>query len=387
MGGTRPPLGPPEPLNPPAHLVPRPEPLPENIQNTVDQVERAIAGSDPFLMIFQLHRFANARPQGMPGEIWTDLYINLKQALGQQLGVSANDIGVEALPLLEAYRQTFAGAQNIQLSLSAGGTPESMLEQGSAWMQNYTQFVQALGRNAGRPLALRLRAFLQAPGPAGESIADSFLTLIGTFRGAGVSITPPTLPPDPSAVEDVLGAGDGLGDFGPSAGGGFTPSRSIVTEEPRPPTAQEFLNDFDNAFLSFLGQRVEEMSATQIASVRERRNELLGQYIQRLSDFTAFGESPFLESTRFGEVTSETATTQPGGEGGEIVSRTTRFGVEVPTDIGINFLTAKITPTAFLTNLFPTTTAFRNFAVGPQPEKSPVAREGFAAGTEFQEAR
>lgn len=383
MGQTPPPpRATPEPR--PAPRPPEAEPLPENIQNLVNQVERAVGSSDPFLMIFQLHRFANARPEGMPGEIWTDLYINLKQALGNQLGVSANDIGVDSLPLLEAYRQTFAGAQNIQLGLSAGNTPEAMLEQGAEWIQNYDQFTRALGRNAGSPLARRLLSFLRAPGPGGESMSESFNTLIGTFQAAGVSITPPAVPPDPSAVEGALG----LGDFGPSAGGGgFTPSRSIVTEEPRPPTAEEFLNDFDNAFLAFLGQKVEEMSATQVATVRERRNELLGQYIQRLAEFTEGGESPFLGSTRFGEVTSETATAQPGGVGGEIVSRTTRFGVEVPTDIGINFLTAKVTPTAFLTNLFPTTTAFRNFAVGPQPEKSPIAREGFAAGTKFQENR
>lgn len=353
-------------------------PLPENTQNLVNQVERAVESQDPFLMIFQLHRFAGARPEDMPGDIWTDLYTNLTGALGQHLGVSATDAGITNLPLLESYRQAFAGARNLQLRLSAGGTPESMLDEASAWMQQYTEFIGALGRTAGEPLSRRLRSFLLAADQAGGTTADSFNTLIGTFRAAGVSATPPTLPPDPSDVEGVLGAGDGLGGFGPGGGGGsFT---STVTEELRPPTAEEFMNDFDNAFLTFLGMKVEDMSATQIASAKERRDELLGRYVQRLGEFAESGESPFLESTRTGEVVSETVSGPTG-------SQTIRRGVEMPRDIGVGFLTAKVTPTNFLTDLFPTTTAFRNFAVGPQPGKSPVAREGFAAGTKFQGER
>lgn len=354
--------------------IPAPSP-PEETNTTIRRIEEAIERRDPFLLIFHLGRFAQGRPEEVDGQTWSRLFLDLTRTLGSALGVPSSAVGITALPLLESYRQAFTGAQQLQMGLTAGNTPESMLDRGGQWIQDYTTFIQTLGRHAGEPLALRLRdLFLQQ--------RDSFNTLSDTFKAAGVSFDPPTIPPAPGEID--LPSEGAAGDvFGPGGGGGGFSSISEVVEELRPPTSEEFLLVFDNAFLTMIGMEKESLSPTQEATLRERRNELLSQYVGRLGQIAEEGGQPFIRSTRTGEVVSRTETT--GDEAGS-TSRTTRFGVETDADVQFNFLVPAITPVDFLTGLFPTTAALKNFAVSPFAEKSPVGREGFAPGTRFQNA-
>lgn len=364
----------PEQPRPSPTPIPAPSP-PEETNTTIRRIEEAIEGRDPFLLIFHLNRFTEAPPEDIDSQTWSRLYLDLTNTLGSALGVPSSAVGITSLPLLEAYRQAFAGAVQLQMGLSAGNTPESMLDRGSQWIQDLTGFLTTLGRHAGEPLALRLREFMLQQ-------RDSFQNLMGTFRAAGVAFDPPTLPPVPGTIE--LPSEGAAGDvFGPGAGGGGFASFSEVVEELRPPTAEEFLLVFDNAFLTMVGAEKESLTPTQEATLRERRNELLGQYVARLGQIAEEGGQPFVRSTRTGEVVSRTETT--GDESGS-TSRTTRFGVETDADVQFNFLVPAVTPVAFLTELFPTTAALKNFAVSPFAEKSRVGREGFAPGTRFSDA-
>lgn len=361
----------PERPSPQPTPIPAPSP-PEEDNTTIRRMEEAIEGRDPFLLIFHLNRFTQAPPEDIDSQTWSRLYLDITNTLGGVLGVPSSAVGITSLPLLEAYRQAFTGAQQLQMSLTAGNTPESMLDSAGTWIQNYTDFIQTLGRHAGEPLALRLREFFLQQ-------RDSFNSLSNTFKAAGVAFDVPTLPPVPGEID--LPSEGAAGDvFGPSTGGGGFSSISEVVEELRPPTEEEFLLVFDNAFLTMVGMEKESLSPTQEATLRERRNELLGRYVARLGQIAEEGGQPFVRSTRTGETVSRTETT--GDEGGS-TSRTTRFGVETDADVQFNFLVPAVTPVDFLTGLFPTTAALKNFAVSPFAEKSRVGREGFAPSTRF----
>lgn len=204
-------------------------------------------------------------------------------------------------------------------------------------------------------------------------------------------------------------------------------SRSV--RESRVPTAEEFMLDFDNAFLGYVGSFRQNLTDEQFAALRGRRDELLDRYVAGLAQLAAAGANPFVRSTRSGEVVSEserdytsetvstgedTSRTESGETGSsaggsststgtsttegtrEDESNTVSGGVEetilhdVETDAGPfsagAFLVPVITPTQFLSELLPTRQAVQNFAEGPDIRRDPLRGETFAGETRFRSA-
>lgn len=351
----------------------------------VSIIQEAIDSNDVFLQIDALQLFQQGRPEGIPQSQWTEAYLRLTGSISRQMGVSRGDVGVANMQMLNLYRDVFQGAQVLQTRLSGGQTAESMTDQAQAWVFSLQQLQQRVGANSGA-LANRVGILL------GEQ-AEAFDFLSTTFAAAGVGITPPELPTSPDQLEDGIPLGAPSGEFGGGGASSFeSTSTSQTFQELRVPTAQEFLADFDNAFLVAVGN-LEGFLPDQIESLRERRDELLSAYVTKLGAFALEGESPFTESTRGGLRSETESSTESTTEDGRTVqvgrSLTTQFGEETdagPVSAGA-FLMAKLSPTDFLTELFPTEGALKTFAEGDQPSRSRLPDVGFVGSTQFQRRR
>lgn len=313
------------------------------------------------------------------------LPLRLLQAMSVATGIQDLNQIARSLPLLSLFQSVSIPPIRLQQELlpteegGSGATPAELQDRFGAWLFNFESIQnvlnQALQGQGGQLDAIQTFV-LQALQRANYSNSDFF----AQFQVPGVTL--PELPTDPNAAfpgQQPGGGGVTVNIQGPS--GDFPGSTTTVIEEFRPPTAQEFMNDFDNALLAFLGTSIEGLSAIQLDSLRDRRNELLADYIVRLSEFAEKGISPFREDTRSGDVVS-TSITEPAEEGQPLETTVIREGVSVPADIGIGFATAFVTPTAFLSEMFPTTQSLRAFALAPTGE-SRLPSSGFTGATAF----
>ena len=228
-------------------------------------------------------------------------------------------------------------------------SPASLQDRFGAWLFNFESIQNVLNQalqTSGGQLGTLQTFILRALNRANYVNADFF----AQFQVPAATL-PGVVPPSPDvAFPGAQGGGAFPGVVvnieGPS--GDFPGSTTTVIENFRPPTAEEFMNDFDNALLAFLGTSIEGLSAIQLDELRGRRNDLLADYIVRLSEFAERGVSPFRHDTRSGDVVS-TSTTAQAVEGEPLETTVIREGVSIPADLGIGFATAYVTPTAFLT--------------------------------------
>lgn len=376
----------PTPPTPPPPGTPEPPSEGPFPQGWINDIETLLASGNTFRYIDAMERIARGRPPGVSRQDFERLATEGRRKLSRALGVQMSDVGIMAVPLLTLYRNVFEGATTMSNFLNQG--PEAVEENRGSfinWFNSLQQFKFLLNSApSNQRLSNRFKSLMEEGGASSD-----FDRIIQDFSALGITPDgPPTLPDDPSTLPGE-GSGDG---FGPGInidlGGGFRASESRTREELRVPTDEEFLNDFDNAFLRMLGVNREDLTQGQFNALQEKRNELLSRYISRLGAFAEKGESPFLHSTRTGDVTSESKTREgvAGDEDSPVITETTRFGVETPSDVNVGFLTARVTPTDFLAELFPTTSSLKNFAEGPDEQESRLPSSGFAGGTSFRDA-
>ncbi len=351
----------------------------------VEAIEELLNTGNTFRYIDAMELIARGRPSGVSRQDFERLATQGREKLSQSLGVRTSDVGIMAVPMLTLYRNVFEGATTLSNLLNQG--PEAVERERETfinWFNQLQQFKFLLNSAPGNQrLSNRFKSLMEEGGSSSD-----FDRIIQDYSALGITPDgPPTLPDDPNSAFP----GSGGGQFGPGInidlGGGFRPSESRSREELRVPSAEEFMNDFDNAFLRMLGVNREDLSQGQFNALQAKRNDLLARYISRLGSFAEKGESPFLHSTRTGDITSESKTTEgvEGDEDSPVITETTRFGVETPSDVNVGFLTARITPSDFLTELFPTTSSLKNFAEGPDEKESRLPSSGFSAGTSFQD--
>lgn len=375
--------GPPAP--PPDNSVPlRPDPRGDvgrprtgtHSAQILSIIEGSLGSSSIYDWISAFSLFASGRPGDIGSDLWANLHGKLTRAIGGALRIDPGDVRSDttSLPVLLLYRDVFAGLDNLNAELLKGGAPSpALVDEYNRWQYA----IGALGTIAGNgPPSLS-----SAIGRRMEDSKSAMDYIRTTFAGFGVKFTPPKMPPVPGEIGDQTTGGFNVGS-GYGSGGGSRSFTSKTVQEPRVPTAEEFLADFDNAFMTYLGKNVKDLTQDQFYSVQARRNELMGRYIAELGKIAETGESPFIRSTQMGEVTSESSSTDTDAGGSSV---TMQRGVDTSLGAGkMATVIAKLSPMDFMTGLFPTIAEMKNFAEGPNPAESRLPNSGFIGSTTFQ---